>query len=305
MSGIKKNHNLEVLKVNSFLSRGDTRYLVITTDSRAARDVLIKTKVKLFGCEYNPQPKLQTPSRQQQQSSRSVPYRGTTTQANSWRNPPSLYTWVDIPSAQSNNIALPSRSDWAGPKRAPPTSTVYKSGLTVLKPRPRINTIPATRPSTAGAPTTAAGSSEIVSGPQHQQQGQVTVTPVNRPITPPTPATRTRPPTPTTRTRPSTAAPTTRPTPAPTARPTPATRSRPDRQRYTPQQYATPPVVPEHQPKNTKPVQQEPLLQPPTKLNIQGTSVVQTLSVVSEALTKGLEHPEVYLDFMNILHTQH
>ena len=82
-------------------------------------------------------------------------------------------------------------------------------------------------------------------------------------------------------------------------------KTRPDRQRYTPQQYPTPPVVPEHQPKNTKPVQQEPLLQPPTQLNIQGTSVVQTLSVVSEALTKGLERPEVYLDFMNILLTHH
>ena len=155
-------------------------------------------------------------SRHHQQSSRPEPYRSTTNRdrasppnfslarhhnttshANSWRNPPSISTFVpyEIPSAQSNNIALPRSSDWAGPKRSPFTSTIKKSGLTVLKPRPRINTLPATRPSTAGAPTTAAGPSEIVSapGPQQQQQGQVTVTPVNRPITPPTPATRTRP----------------------------------------------------------------------------------------------------------------
>ena len=62
---IKNNHNLDVLNINLFLSRGETRYLVISTESRAARDNLVKSTIKLFGKEFRPQPKLDNRYNQQ------------------------------------------------------------------------------------------------------------------------------------------------------------------------------------------------------------------------------------------------
>ena len=75
ISEIKKNHNIDILNINLFLSRSDTRYLVITTGSKAARDSFIKNTVKLFGNEFKPQPKLD--NRSHHQPSLSTYNRGT------------------------------------------------------------------------------------------------------------------------------------------------------------------------------------------------------------------------------------
>ena len=286
---IKKNHNLDILKVNLFLSRGDIRYLVITTDSRIARDNLIKTPIKLFGCEYKPQPKLQTRSTQQQLSSLSGRHHHNKSQASSWRNPPST----------SNNIALPNSSDWGGPRRSPATTTANKTGLTVLRPRPRTNTLPVTRPTTAGAVSPVIASTPGSAAGSQQQQDQVAAT--NNYLTPtpeqipspasttlPTPAKRTRPPAPATTARPT---PTARPTS--TARPTPATRTKPVHQLNTPQQKD--PLL--HTP--------NPDHQTPAKQIRDDINVLKILSTISEALSSGIEHPEVYRDIFAICLTSY
>ena len=147
----------------------------------------------------------------------------------------------------------------------------------MLKPRPRVSTLASPRPT---ATPRSAGPPAAAPKPQLQQ---VQVPPTNvqeQEIHPQTPQ--------------------------PTIRP--------DNQRSSPQQITTPlavaPQVVKHlevQPEQLrptqppKPKQQDPL----SHSNPQSSSVVHTLSVVSEALTKGLEHPEVYLDFMNILLTHH
>ena len=299
VSEIKKNHNLDVLFINLFVSRGDTRYLVITTDSRASRDNLIKSTVKLFGSEFKPQPKLET-RHQNQQHSPPTHNRGTVhpSNCNSWRTgppspPSSFYT---IESAQSQNIALPKTSDWAGSRKLVTPQTINKSNLTVLTPRPRIlnRTVspqPAQvhtpqPPSTGQQPPAKSTASDLLSTPLPEPAATI-------PVQPSSPATASRPPTPATRTIPPLPGTITRPTPATTVSPTtirpptPATRTRPGHQQHTP----------------SKPQQQDLLPQQPT-LNTQG-SLVHTLSVVSEALANGIEHPEVFQDFMNILLTQH
>ena len=122
---IKQKNNIDCLIINLFTSTGGTRYLVITTDSRASRDNILKSSVKLFDTEFKPQPKLQTTQPQQQSPQRSYNAGGSRapvqlpsqfsqlrrenrSQSSSWRNPPSpTYEFYRIDSAQANKVALP------------------------------------------------------------------------------------------------------------------------------------------------------------------------------------------------------
>ena len=86
---IKQKTNIDSLFISFFTSSGGSRYLVITVDSKAARDKLISQTVTLFDCECKPQPKLQLRSTQPQQSPLTEPHSGRTNRASV---PPTHFT---------------------------------------------------------------------------------------------------------------------------------------------------------------------------------------------------------------------
>ena len=199
---IKQKNNIDCLIINLFTSTGGTRYLVITTDSRASRDNILKSSVKLFDTEFKPQPKLQTKQPQQQSPLRSYNAGGSRapvqlpsqfsqlrrenrSQSSSWRNPPSpTYEFYRIDSAQANKVALPRNSDWAGPRRTTVTPSTDKTNLTVLKPRARPNTPSKIRPTTGAPPSTP--SMCVPSYPEVAPPPAISVNPVlqQRQVTP-------------------------------------------------------------------------------------------------------------------------
>ena len=298
---IKQKNNIDCLFISFFTSPGGTRYLVITADSRVSRDNIIKKTVTLFDTEYKPQPKLQTRS---QEESTSLPYNGRVNRApitpshysqarrdyrspsSSWRDPPSpTYEFYRTPSAQSNKVALPSNSSWAVPRRtvlAPSHADTPR--FTVLQPRARTSTLTVNKTSACALLSTVTAPRAV-----HQPSSPSTCVP-RYPKPPPTIIS------------------TPEPQQYPVASPVvvqPHTPLQPVQQEPQPPMPAATTRPLEHQqPKinvptplePTKPLQQEPL-GPQSSIHI--------LSTISEALSKGIEHPLVYMDILNILLTQH
>ena len=189
-------------------------------------------------------------------------------------------------------MALPRNSDWAGPRRATVTPSTDKTNLTVLKPRARPNTPSKIRPTTGAPPSTPSmcvpSYPEVAPPPSISvnpvlQQRQVTPV-IDHSITPPIQPVRQEP-------RPDLPAPTTR-------------NEHQQQHTYMPSLHVSskPP-----QRKQNNPQQHQASSQPKsaTQPDIAGNSFISTLSTVSLELSKGIEHPEIYLDILNILLTHH
>ena len=301
ISEIKKNHNIDILNINLFLSRSDTRYLVITTGSKAARDSSIKNTVKLFGNEFKPQPKLDNRSHQQpslstynrgtaRPSGYTTPYERrrenrTHSNYNSWEGGPprSTSTFYRIESARNLNLALPKASEWAGPQRTATPPTTNKTGLTVLKPRPRANL-----PANNGL--TSQKMPQIQQIPPKEQAPAKSSNITN--VQPP--PSRELSAAPATNLQPTTIpASITSQQPTPIAAPRATTAKTKHQFKQQPASLADQQQTPKQQKLHT------------TIDNREDKNVINILSTVSEALSNGIEHPEIYLDIFAICLTKH
>ena len=292
---LEKN-DIKPLFINKFISTGGIRYIVVTAATTDSRNSIVKNSVKILDQELKPQPKLNTRFKQQQQQTpsqyssriRSGPtHQGSIPKYCLWGGPVQRVHEVSYitPSAQGENRALPINSTWGGGRRAPLQPPQLKTGLVPLQRRPRVHTPVTPKPAPAQQKPQQI---PVIQSPQaltKQQEKQQTTSEQQT---------------------------------APHQQTTSQHQTIPQKkfssQQTSPQRRTTPPIKKQDSPSLVKYPQpsthkQQQIEQPQTvpalspQINT-GKCVVETLSIVSEALSRGIEHPDIYLDIFNICISQ-
>ena len=277
-----KNNIVNILFINKFTSTGDTRYFVITADSKSARDDIIKNKIKIFDCELTPQPKLHKKTGKQQPPPSYMSRDRFYMRDGSYMRPTvrplsSLATRI-IPSAQSENRALANSSTWGGSWRRETPLTSHKSGLTVLT--PKTNNIQRARPYPIQNTPKNPQSSPLVqptNNPPQQVSSQHT--PVLQPEQRQQTSGQVK------------------------HKPSQMHQYRVPEKQHSNQIHTETSLQQQSQQQKVVKIQQQVSRSPSAFQYNTGKCTIDTInivSIVSEILSKGVEHPEIYLDIFNI-----
>ena len=272
--------------INKFTSTGDTRYFVITADSK-------------FDCELTPQPKLYKKTGKQQPLPsymsrdrfymRDGSYMRPTvigdkkafSSYNKWAGPVrplSSPTMRIIPSAQSENRALANSSTWGGSWRRETPLTSHKSGLTVLT--PKTNNIQRARPYPIQNTPKNPQSSPLVqptNNPPQQVSSQHT--PVLQPEQRQQTSGQVK------------------------HKPSQMHQYRVPEKQHSNQIHTETSLQQQNQQQKVVKIQQQVSRSPSAFQFNTGKCTIDTISIVSivsETLSNGVEHPEIYLDIFNM-----